>query len=66
MANIIPEEVDLMMEKISKIYVASPFLAKKDAVENSEIFISYYLSDIPLSPCLPTSEDSVDAADLLL
>lgn len=63
-ANIIPEEVDLMMEKISKIYVASPFLAKKDAVENSEIFISYYLSDIPLSPCLPTSEDSVDAADL--
>lgn len=63
-ANIIPEEVDLMMEKISKIYVASPFLAKKDAVDNSEIFISHHLSDIPLSPCLPNSEGSIDATDL--
>lgn len=63
-ADAIPEEVDLMMEKINKFYVPSPLLVKKDAIENSEIFIPQQLSDAPLSPCLPNNEDFITTSDL--
>lgn len=64
-AESIPGEVDLLMEKVNKIHTMSPLPIRKDTVDNSKIFMSNQLSEIQLFSCYPDSDTSIAPVELL-
>lgn len=63
-ADIIPDKVDLMMEKVNKIHTNSPLLAKKNMDDNSKDFMSHQFSDVPSSPYFSNNESSTNPIEL--